>query len=239
LFYFTSEFSGLCVTPPDERLHSIVDRQTDSGHDAPARAWSRLRIVDRLRIGVILSSVREGRRGEAFAHWIHGLLSPRPEVDAELVDLRDWPLGPYARRESSTIAEKSYATGSLEKRWAEKVGALDAFVIVTPEYSHGYPGQLKNALDHVYAGWNYKPVAFLSYGGMAAGARAVEQLRAVAIELRMAPIRDEVNVRLIGFAADEKGAPGDELYQKRGAAMLDELVWWARVLRSGRAAHPR
>ena len=93
---------------------------------------------------------------------------------------------------------------------------------------------MKNALDHVSAGWAYRPVAFVSYGGFAAGSRAVEQLRLVAIELRMVPIRDEVNLRLVGLALNERGFPKDDLYDRRAAVMLDELRWWTRVLTSAR-----
>jgi NAD(P)H-dependent FMN reductase len=192
-----------------------------------------------LRIGVILASVREGRRGEAYARWIHGLLAERPGIAAELLDLREWALPPYAHRETTVAAEKAYAPGSLERRWAERVAAQDGFVVVTPEYNHGYPGQLKNALDAIYAPWNHKPVTFVSYGGFAAGARAAEQLRLVAVELRMVPVRDEVNLKLPGLAADEQGRPADPLYAKKAKAALDDLLWWARVLKDGRERHPR
>ena len=187
-----------------------------------------------IKIGILLASVREGRRGEGFARWIHALASQRPGVEAEILDLRDWQFGGYAHKDGTTIAEKSWPDGSLERRWFDKLSAFDAFVIVTPEYTHGYPGALKNALDHAYAPWNHKAVAFVSYGGFAAGARAVEQLRQVAIELRMVPTRDEVNVRLLGYAADEKGFPKDEIYTRRAGALFDELLWWARVTKDGR-----
>src|SRR6185503_12350801 len=108
-----------------------------------------------------------------------------------------------------------------------------------PEYNHGYPGCLKNALDHLNAPWSYKPVAFLGYGGSAGGARSIQQLRSVAIELRMVPIRDEVCVRLVGLATDERGWPKEEVYAKRASALLDELLWWVPVLREGRERHPR
>lgn len=192
-----------------------------------------------IRIGVVLSSVREGRRGEAFARWIQALAAEREGVEVELLDLEEWALPHYAHRDTPNVAEKAYAEGSLERRWAEKVGALDAFVIVTPEYNHGYPSSLKAALDAVYAPWNHKAVAFLSYGGFASGARAAEQLRLVAVELRMAPVRDEVNVRLVGYTADERGHPADPLYGKKARAMLDDLLWWARVLKDGRQRRPR
>jgi NAD(P)H-dependent FMN reductase len=111
--------------------------------------------------------------------------------------------------------------------------------VVTPEYNHSFPGQLKNALDTVYAPWGYKPVGFVSYGGFAAGARAVEQLRLVAVELRMVPVREEVNLRLVGLAADERGQPTDPLYARKANALLDDLAWWGRVLRDARTNHPR
>jgi NAD(P)H-dependent FMN reductase len=190
-------------------------------------------------IGVILASVREGRRGEAYAKWIYSLLSERPEIQVEFIDLKEWPLPAYGYRDSPLVIEKIYEPGSLPSRWAEKIRALDGFVIVTPEYTHSYPGSLKNAIDHLYFAWNYKPVAFVSYGGFAAGARAVEQLRLVAIELRMAPVRDEVNLGLIGITLDDRGWPTAELYQKRAAAMIDELLWWTRITQEGRAKDPR
>jgi NAD(P)H-dependent FMN reductase len=192
-----------------------------------------------VRIGIILSSVREGRRGEAFARWIHGIVAEREAVEVELLDLKDWPLPHYAHRDTPNVAERSYPPGSLERRWGEKLAALDGFVLVTPEYNHGYPSSLKAALDVAYAPWNHKAVAFVTYGGFASGARAAEQLRLVAIELRMAPIRDEVNVRLVGYAADERGHPSDPIYAKKAKATVDDLLWWTRVLKDGRERRPR
>ena len=192
-----------------------------------------------LRIGVILASVREGRRGEAFARWIHGLVAERPGVEVELLDLKEWPLPPYAHRDTPNVAEKTFAEGSLERRWAERIAALDGFVVVTPEYNHSFPSALKSALDAIYAPWNHKAVAFVSYGGFAGGARAVEQLRLVAVELRMVPVRDEVNVRLAGYAADEHGHPADPIYGRKAKATLDDLLWWARAAREARQRAPR
>ena len=187
-----------------------------------------------LSVGIIVASVREGRRGEAFGKWIHELIGERPNITSELLDLNEWPLPAYSSRDNPMAAEKGYAPGTLERRWADRISALDGFVIVTPEYSHGYPGALKNALDHLYVAWNYKPVGFISYGGFAAGARAVEQLRQVAIELRMVPIRDEVNLRLIGLSVDDRSFPSDELYSKRAVAMIDELLWWTQIMKEAR-----
>jgi NAD(P)H-dependent FMN reductase len=191
------------------------------------------------RIGIIIASVREGRRGEPFATWLHGLAAARAGVEAQLVDLRDWPLPAYANKVLPVAAEAGYAPDSLEGRWAALVRGLDAFVIVTPEYNHGYPGQLKTAIDTLYPAWGYKPVAFVTYGGFGAGARAGEQLTAVSVEVRMVPLRDQVNLKLIGLAVDERGAPSEELYTRRANAMLDELVWFSKVLREARATRAK
>lgn len=198
-----------------------------------------LGMADAVGLGVILASVREGRRGEALARWVHELVAARPYVTADLLDLGEWALPPYAHKDSPGVAERTFAPGSLERRWAEKIASLDGFLVVTPEYNHGYPSSLKSALDAVYAPWNHKAIAFVSYGGFASGARAVEQLRLVAVELRMVPVRDEVNVRLVGYAADERGHPADPVYAKKASAMIDDLLWWTRVAKEGRERHPR
>jgi len=194
-------------------------------------------------IGVILASVRAQRRGEAFARWaldkVAGSGPGRPGVTVELLDLRDWPIPPFDHLASAVVAEKSYAPASVAARWAQKIAALDGFVIVTPEYNQGYPGQLKNALDQIYAPWNYKPVAFVAYGGGASGTRATQQLRQVVIELRMIPVRDDVGIRLAGLTTDERGWPTEDFYAKRGDAMANELVWWTRAAKDVRARRSR
>jgi NAD(P)H-dependent FMN reductase len=187
------------------------------------------------RIGVILSSTRQGRRGEGFAKWIHVLVAERPGVEVELIDLREYPLPAYAHQQMPNAMEKSY-TDEVARRWSEKIHGLDGYVIVTPEYNHGYPGNLKNAIDHVHLGWWYKPVAFVSYGGTASGARAVEQLRNVAVEVRMVPVRGEVNIRLIGLELDDQARPKDPFYPKVAKAMIDQLLWWARATKHARTA---
>lgn len=189
-------------------------------------------------IGVIVVSVRQGRKGAAFAQWIHGLLAEREGVRAELIDLEDWPLPSYSYPVHATAAEKTYAEGSLQARWAQTIRALDGFIVVTPEYNRGYPGHLKTALDHLYQAWNGKPMAFVSYGGVAAGARAVEQLKQVASELQLVPLREDVSIGLIGLTLDERGFPSGEPRLKKANAMLDALVRWTRLLKSERSAQP-
>lgn len=189
---------------------------------------------DKLRIGVILASVRKGRRGETFARWIETLLAERPGIEVELLDLRDYPLGPYAYQDKPATIERSYEDETA-RRWSEAIHALDGYVVVTPEYNRGYPGNLKNAFDHIFLGWHYKPIAFVSYGGSASGARAAEQLLPVAIEARMVPVPGGVNIRLIGLELDDDQRPTDPFYSRRAQAMIDQLLWWARATKRARS----
>lgn len=118
-----------------------------------------------------------------------------------------------------------------------RVGAADAFIVITPEYNHGYPASLKQAIDVPYREWNAKPVAFVSYGGMSGGIRAVEQLRQVFAELHAVSVRS--GVTFAGSRVDAHGTAEDgEGAVAAAKAMLDELVWWALALRDARALRP-
>jgi NAD(P)H-dependent FMN reductase len=180
------------------------------------------------QILIILGGTREGRVGETVARWLMRSLAGWTEAEFELIDLRDYPLpvyeGPSTRRRDVGV-----------RRWANKVASADGYIVVTPEYNHGYPAALKSALDHAYREWNRKPIAFVSYGGHAAGYRAVEQLRLVSVELQMVPIREQVGIQAPWEAFDAQGEltrPGAEEAVGR---MVDDLLWWARALRQARA----
>jgi NAD(P)H-dependent FMN reductase len=192
---------------------------------------------ERVRIGVVIGSTRPNRAGEKVARWFHGLAAARPELDAALLDLRDVPLPLYDEPKPPVVAEQAYAS-EVARRWVATVAGLDGVVLVTPEYNHSFPAALKNALDWVYAGWVGKPMACVSYGGLGGGIRAVQQLRQVAVELQMVPLRDEVNISAVFRAFDDDGQPLDPALAVRAAVLLDQLEWWARALRDARAARP-
>jgi NAD(P)H-dependent FMN reductase len=191
-----------------------------SGAGAPRFTTREVTLEMKPRILVILGSTREGRVGERVAHWLLRQLDGQQAAAFELVDLRDYPLpiyeGPSGERRGATV-----------QRWADKVAAVDGYVVVTPEYNHGYPAALKSALDHAYDEWNRKPVAFVSYGGHAAGYRAVEQLRLVAVELQMVPIREQVAIQAPWAAFDEQGG----LMRKGAEEAVRRMVDDARLTR--------
>lgn len=168
-------------------------------------------------IQIILASTREGRIGDKVAQWVAAHAKARMEFTSELVDLRDWPLPHFNDALYPGTGEYSF---DYTKKWSKKVQEADGFIIVTCEYNHGYPGVLKNALDHLYKEWNGKPVAFVSYGGVAAGTRAVEQLHQVVNELHMVSVHDEVNIPFVSKAFD---ATGTFLQEEIHAPKLEKL----------------
>lgn len=190
-----------------------------------------------LRLGIIVASVRRTRRGPGIARWFHRLASAREDFAPEVLDLADYRLPDFEAPTGARAAENGYELDA-QRRWVAAVSRFDAFAVVAPEYNHGYPASLKNALDHVHAGWRGKPMGFVSYGGISGGTRCVQQLRLVAIELACAPLREEVNIPLVYESLDDQGAPKDPFYTARAGALLDALLWWGRALRDARAREP-
>jgi NAD(P)H-dependent FMN reductase len=184
-------------------------------------------------IQVILGSTRQGRSGEKVARWFMAHADARTDLDVELVDLRDWPLPFFDQQRPPMMG--GY-TDPEQQRWAEQIARADGYVLVTPEYNHGYPAVLKNALDHLFAEWNGKPVGFVGYGGPGAGLRAVEQLRQVVVELEMVPLRQQVAIGNVYAAFDQDGRLANpEHYDRQAGAVLDELARWTSRLAGTRA----
>ncbi|HEX7042669.1 MAG TPA: NAD(P)H-dependent oxidoreductase [Patescibacteria group bacterium] len=186
-----------------------------------------------LKIQVIIGSTREGRFGDKPAKWIASYLKEKEDVEVELIDLRDWPL-PFFNEPVSPASSDGKYTNELAAKWAEKIGEADGYIIVTPEYNHGYPSVLKNALDYVYKQWNKKPVSFLSYGGMSGGTRAVQQLRQVVIELQLVPIRQSIHIPFFRKQLDESGNLKPDTLISQADPMIEQLMWFANLLKSGR-----
>lgn len=188
-----------------------------------------------LQIKIILGSTRPNRFSEKPGAWMLGEAKKRTDIAAELLDLRDYQMPFFNEPVSPSYKTEEYANEAVE-RWRNKVKEADAFIVVAPEYNHGYPAVLKNAFDYVYPEWNKKPIGFISYGSVL-GARSVEQLRLVAIELQMAPIRNAIHMPYDVVAAAQKGTPDAEIfapYAGRAPGFLDQLVWWGKALKAAR-----
>jgi len=185
------------------------------------------------KIGIVMGSTRPSRFGEKPAAWIHGIARKRTDLDFELIDLRDYKLPLFNEPISP-------AWGPIKneeaQRWAAKLAEMDGFILVTPEYNHGTSAVLKNALDYAYKEFIRKPVAFVGYGSVVA-ARAVEQLRLVTAELQMVSVRNAVHIGggdFLGLFQQGKSFDDYPHLAQSAGPMLDELAWWARVLKTAR-----
>src|SRR5258705_10262645 len=188
----------------------------------------------KVKIGIIISTTRAARFGDKPAKWIKGITSQRDDLTVEVLDLRDYPM-PFFDEAASNAWVPSQ--NEVAQRWQKKVAEFDGYIFVTAEYNRGVPAVLKNALDYAYPEWNKKPAAFVGYGSVGA-ARAIEQLRLIAVELQMAPTRTGVHLQGDDFmAALMQGKDIRELtyLEKNSKDMLDELHWWASPLMVARA----
>jgi Predicted flavoprotein len=191
--------------------------------------------MNKPRIGIIISTTREGRFGERAARWVAQLAETRSDLDVEVVDLRDYPL-PFF--ESATSPRFVPIDTPEAKKWSGKLAELDGYVFVTAEYNHSISGVLKNALDFVFAEPARKPAAFVGYGAVG-GARAVEQLRLIAVELSMVPLNRAVHINMepfLGMMREGKDFADYPYLAPTVEVMLDELAWYAQTLRAGREA---
>jgi NAD(P)H-dependent FMN reductase len=187
-------------------------------------------------ISVIVGSTRQGRFSEKPAQWIFQHLRKRGTVDAQLLDLRDFPMPFFDQPLTPAMPGRAAYENEVVKRWTAAIAASDGFVFVTPEYNYGPAAVLKNALDWVYPEWNRKAAAFVSYGSVS-GARSVQQLREVLIELQMAPIRSSVHIPTATLWAHFQGGDVDKglaELETPGKAMIDDLLWWTSALKTAR-----
>lgn len=185
------------------------------------------------RIAIIIGSTRATRFADKPTAWVKGIVSQRTDADYEFLDLRDYPM-PFF----DEVATNAYAPtqNEIALRWQKKLREFDGYLIITAEYNHAPTAVLKNALDYAYPEWNKKPVGFVGYGSVGA-ARAIEQLRTIAIELQMAPIRTSVNIQGADFfGAWQQGAALEDIshLQPGMTTMLDELTWWTNALKAAR-----
>ncbi len=194
-------------------------------------------MADALKVKVILGSTRQGRFSEKPGAWILGELKKRADVDAELLDLRDYSMPFFNEAETPSYKKQPYSHPAVVK-WTAKIKEADAYIIIAPEYNHGYPAVLKNALDYVYQEWNNKAVGFIAYGSVQ-GARSVEQLREIAVELQMAPIRNAIHMPYDVVMAIGSGKTEAEVfapYSERATGLIDQLLWWGKALKTARGA---
>ncbi len=184
-----------------------------------------------LKVAIITGSTRPGRKSEAVARWVYDIAAKRSDALFEVVDIAafDLPLLDEALPPMMNQYAKPHT-----KVWAAKIATFDAFVFVTPEYNHSTSGALKNAIDFLFREWNDKAAGFVGYGSVG-GARAVEQLRLVMGEIKVADVRAQVALSMYtDFENFSTLKPGPQ-QEAAVNAMLDDLVPWGQALQTMRA----
>lgn len=183
---------------------------------------------------VVIASTRPGRVGLAVGQWFEARARAYGAFEVDVVDLLELDLPFLDEPHHPKLAKY---TKQHTKEWSERVRAADAVALVMPEYNHGYTAPLKNALDFLHLEWQHKPVGFVSYGGVAAGTRAVQLLKPVLIALKTHPLMDVVSVPFVKDRIGEDGAfRADEPLERAARVMLEELARIAAVLAPLRAS---
>ncbi|MEU7022327.1 NAD(P)H-dependent oxidoreductase [Streptomyces sp. NPDC046203] len=186
-----------------------------------------------LRLAVIVASNREGRFGPVVANWFAGHTATRQDFETRVVDLADVDLPTALSHDPApaVLAELAKVRPVLAE--------ADAFVVITPEYNHSFPASLKALIDWHFTEWQAKPVAFVSYGGISGGLRAVEQLRQVYAEMHSVTLRDTVSFAGVHGSFTEDGTLKDpEIPDAAATGLLDRLAWWGEALREAKAVRP-
>ena len=186
------------------------------------------------KLNVIVASTRPGRVGFPVAQWFTELAVAHGGFEVELVDLAEFDLPLLDEPNHPRLGQYVH---QHTKDWSASVSAADAFVFVTPEYNYGMPASLKNAIDYLHSEWQYKPVGFVSYGGVSAGTRAVQMTKQVVTTLKMTSVNEAVAIPFVTQFLDDDGAiRANETMEGAAKAMLDELLRYANALAPLRSA---
>jgi NAD(P)H-dependent FMN reductase len=186
------------------------------------------------KLMIITVSTRDGRKGVSLADWIEA--TARRDTDWEVVpvDLKALALPMLDEPEHPRLRHYHY---DHTRRWSALVEAADVFIAVTPEYNFSAPPSLVNAFDYLFQEWAYKPIGFVTYGGVSGGTRSLLGARQMASALKMVPVLESVNVPFFTqfIFAEGKFTPNPAT-EKGAAGMFAELKKWAGPLRAMREA---
>jgi NAD(P)H-dependent FMN reductase len=183
-----------------------------------------------LKVGIIVGSTRPGRKAETVTRWVREIAARRGDAEYEIVDILDFHLPLLDEAYPPSMGQYSQLHTHA---WAAAIAGFDAFVFVTPEYNHSMPGALKNAIDFLYREWNDKAAGFVSYGSVG-GARAVEQLRLVMGELKVADVRAQCALSLFTDFENFTTFKPQSSQEAAVEAMLNDLIPWGRALQAMR-----
>ncbi|MGM0835431.1 MAG: NADPH-dependent FMN reductase [Bacillota bacterium] len=177
---------------------------------------------ERLNIGIILGSTRQGRVSPQVGEWVKGIADKRGDANYEIVDITDYQLPFLGTTDGSEPGISA---------WNEKLNSLDGFIFIVQEYNHSITGALKNAIDFAREAWNNKAAGIVSYGSTG-GARAVEHLRGILGELMIADVRTHPTLSLFTDFENYTTFKPADLHLNNVNSMLDQVVAWSGALKA-------
>ncbi len=181
-----------------------------------------------MKLHVIVASTREQRVGRMVGDWFFERAKAHGKLEPTLVDLKEVALPMLDEPNHPRLRQYQFAH---TKAWSALVDAADAFAIVTPEYNYGMAPALLNALNYLFQEWAYKPVCFVSYGGVSGGTRSVQMAKQVITSLKMMPIPEGVFIPFVSKLIEDGRFKGGDPHDRAVAPMLDELARWAEALK--------
>lgn len=180
---------------------------------------------------IIIASTRPGRIGPTIADWVRQRAEEHGGFDVEVVDLAEVDLPLFDEPGHPKLGQYTH---EATQRWSATVARADAFVFVMPEYNHSFNAALKNALDHLFAEWEDKPVAFVSYGGVSGGLRAVAAIKPVVAALRMVPVLEGIPLPMVFARISDGVFTADDGTDLAAVVMFNELARLTSVLAPAR-----
>ena len=175
-----------------------------------------------MKIQVLIGSVREGRTAIKIAKWIHQSFERQQwqTIELELIDVKEWNLPIFA---GSNSPMSGIYNQPKQQAWADKIATGDAYILISPEYNHGYSTALKNALDYLGKEWGGKPAAYVGYGSTN-GSRSIDQIRQVCTQLGMIDSNAVVEIRDIFSRNKSEEFEANEFDEKALKAAFDKII---------------
>jgi NAD(P)H-dependent FMN reductase len=182
---------------------------------------------DTITIAVLAGTTREQRESIKAAHFVAEIGKQQSGVEVIFVDPKDF-----------NFPGDGNDPEGKDPKYSDITTKADAFFIVTPEYNHSFPGSLKRMLDSELGNYNHKPVAFAGCSnGNWGGTRAIESLVPAVRETGLVVMSWDVYFPYVQNIFDDNGEPKPEFaerYTKSLNKLYRELIWFARMLKTGR-----
>jgi NAD(P)H-dependent FMN reductase len=180
--------------------------------------------VTKPTLQIVIASTRPGRVGPSVAAWFLDRAEKHGGFEVELIDLAEVNLPIFDEPRHPRFGDYVH---QHTKDWSATISRGDAYVFVIPEYNYGFNAAIKNAIDYLNKEWLYKPLGFVTYGGVAAGTRAMQMLKQVVSALKMVPMAEAVNIPFVQqFLDSDRVLQPNDIMEKAATAMLDELARW-------------